>query len=94
MSVFKNKKVVNSLKKKGFTIPPGNHHHVYHEFWHKGKLVTSTYTSHGKGDINDYLIGQMSKQCLLSKVEFKELINCPLTIEKYLKLLKDRGALD
>jgi len=74
MPSLKAKKVVANLLKKGF-INDESHHH-YYEFWHNGKLISRTYTSHGGEDINDHLISAMRKQCNMEKDFFVEFVKC------------------
>jgi len=92
MAVFKANKVIGSLLKKGFV--KSNSHHRYYEFWHNGKLVSKTFSSHSGEDVHEHIISKMSKQCQLTKSEFSELIKCPLTKEKYIEILTEKGALD
>jgi len=85
MPALKAKKVENSLLKKGFSKNDSHHH--FFEFWHNGKFILKTKTSHNGQDIDDYLIRQMYIQCKLSKEQFLDLINCPLSKEEYIDLL-------
>jgi predicted RNA binding protein YcfA (HicA-like mRNA interferase family) len=91
MACFKATKVKKALEKKGFEKKNGDHN--YYEFWHKGKLVVSTKTSHNNQDIGDSLIGMMSRQVQLEKKQFLDLINCPLSKEDYIKILERKGCL-
>lgn len=91
MAVLKATKTKQSLKKKGFT--EDNSHHHYFEFWHKGKVIATTYTSHNSEDIDDYLIKAMSRQCLMDKPFFVEFIKCTKTKEDYISLLKSKGEI-
>lgn len=91
MALLKATKTKQSLKKKGF-IQDDSHHH-YFEFWHQGKVIATTYTSHNGEDINDYLIKAMSKQCLMDKSFFVEFIKCTKSKDDYIKLLKLKGEI-
>ena len=93
MTVFKSRKVVSSLKRKGFVEEPRDHM-TYTLCDENGKLTTIwTKVSHNGQDINKYLIKQMSNQTRLSKEDFEDLINCPLSKEMYYKKLRDKGLL-
>jgi len=92
MAVFKANKVMKSLKKKGFV--ESNSDHKRFELFYQGKLVLSTKTSHNNQDIGDALIKSMSHQCKLSKTDFFNLINCPLSKEEYIKKLKEYMVID
>lgn len=94
--VLKNKKVYKNLKKKGF-VDSVNHSndHKYLELFYKGKLVVYTKLSHGsKKDLGIHLIKQMSSQCKLSKDDFADLVNCPLSKEDYIIKLKNQNIID
>lgn len=91
MAVLKATKTKQSLKKKGF-IQDNSHHH-YFEFWHDGKVIATTYTSHNNEDIDDYLIKAMSKQCLMDKPFFVEFIKCTKSQDDYISLLKSKGEI-
>ena len=93
MSVFKSAEVSGSLNRKGF-ISSRQSHHVYFRLVHDGTPTEAvTYMSHGGHDINDYLQGRMAKQLALKLPEFQELIRCPLSRDKLLKLLIERGKI-
>ena len=87
--VIDAKKTLKSLKKKGFSTYEGDHKFL--EYFYKGKLVLHTKISHSAKDLDDFLIAQMSKQCKLSKPDFINLVNCPLTSEEYLAKLIEGG---
>lgn len=91
MAVLKATKTKQSLKKKGFT--QDNSHHHYFEFWHGGKVIATTYTSHNNEDIDDYLIKAMSRQCLMDKPFFVEFVKCTKSKDDYITLLKSKGEI-
>lgn len=95
MTLSKNKTYKN-LKKKGF-IDSISHSddHKYLEYFAEDKLVLYTKISHGSSkDLSDYLIHQMSSQCKLTKQQFFDLVNCPLSKEMYLQILEENGYLE
>jgi hypothetical protein len=57
-------------------------------------LLGTVGISHGiRGDdIGDRLLGQMAKQVRLSKKEFIELVDCPMSKEGYAQKVKDLSA--
>ncbi|WP_320816211.1 hypothetical protein [Flavobacterium sp.] len=87
------KKILKNLIKKGFTDNTNRSvDHKYLEYHHNGKLIAYTKLSHGsKKEIDNYLIIQMAKQCQISKNDFVDLVNCPLSAEKYLEKLIENG---
>ena len=94
MAALDAKKTEKNLKKKGFIEAINKSpDHIRLEFYHKGKLILGTKLSHNGQDLNDYLIKQMAVQCQLSKEEFKNLAQCPLSQENYLAILAEKGVL-
>jgi len=93
MTSLKAYKVELSLKKKGFKQEPGDHKYFY--YYYNGEVTDiRTKTSHCGQDIDDYLINKMSKQVSLNKTDFINLINCPLSKEKYAEKLRKKGIID
>lgn len=87
--LLNKKKTLSNLKKKGFTDSVNRSgDHLYLDFFHEGKLILHTKVSHGSNkDIDDYLIKQMSVQCKLTKLQFKEFAECTLSAEQYVEIL-------
>jgi hypothetical protein len=86
--------ISSSLQKKGFIIEEDRDHKCF--FYHStnGKRTNiRTKVSHGTKYkvIGDNLLALMSKQCKLSKTDFLDLIDCPLTRELYETKLKMQG---
>lgn len=95
MSVLDPKKTYKNLKKKGFVDSINkSSDHKWVDFFYDDKYVLSTKISHGNKDIDNHLIKQMSFQCKLDKADFIDLVNCPLSREDYIQLLKKKGLLD
>lgn len=92
MATIDSTKTRNNLLSKGFQESNSDHKRL--EFWYEGKFVLNTKISHGPShDLNEHLIHQMSKQCLLTKQEFLNLANCPLKEKDYLQILNKKQAL-
>ena len=91
MAVLNANKTRQSLLKKGFVTIEGDHHNYL--YYHDGRVVTRTKVSHNDQDIGDGLISKMYKQCKISKMQFFDLINCPLDQAGYLELLRDQNLL-
>lgn len=88
-------KVESALISKGFQQIENDHHYFIY-FTQDGKKTTAkTKTSHTKKmkDIPDNLLGQMAKQCYLAKSQFLDLVDCPLSQEKYEDILQNLGIL-
>lgn len=78
--------VERGLENKGFQVREGDHRFfVYHRKSDGKKTAIQTKTSHTPKmrEIPDNLLGQMAKQCRLSKHDFLNLVDCPLSRESY-----------
>ncbi|MCD4707018.1 MAG: hypothetical protein K8S62_04690 [Candidatus Sabulitectum sp.] len=92
----KSKLVVEkALRKKGFWEDSGDHHRFSYRTLSGEISRIRTHTSHSKSkkDISDKLIGQMAKQLKLSRAEFIDLVNCPLSQEDYENILRSKAFL-
>ncbi|MHC5936232.1 hypothetical protein [Nostoc sp.] len=89
-------KVEAGLLSKGFQETQNDHHYFIY-FTKEGKKTTAkTKTSHTKKikDIPDNLLSQMAKQCHLTKPQFLDLVDCPLTQDKYEEILPKQGIIE
>ncbi|BAQ67120.1 hypothetical protein [Geminocystis sp. NIES-3709] len=88
-------KVEKGLLTKGFRVNENDHHYFIYYTQECKKTTVKTKTSHTKKmkTISDHLLSQMAKQCRLTKSDFLDLIDCPLTQDKYEQILKDRDIL-
>ena len=75
--------VERALRSKGF-IQTKSHHHffIYHSSAGR-KTPIKTKTSHNQREISDDLLGKMAQQVKLSKSDFLDLVDCPLSREAY-----------
>lgn len=87
-STRKASTVMASLMKKGFVKDDGSHHFFYYHYIDGTISPIRTMISHSAKDIDKSIIGQMSKQCQLSKSDFLDLVDCPLSREAYEEKLK------
>lgn len=87
------RKVVSALQKKGFGKDVDGSHVVLTYRTIEGALSRiSTYVSHGSRpkDLDDFLIGQMAKQCRLTRRNFLRLARCPMDRSEYEEAVSDR----
>jgi len=94
MPIKERNTVESGLQKKGFIIETGRDHKYF--FYHSKngkKTKVHTKISHGTKykTIGDNLLALMSKQCGLSKSDFIDLIDCPLSRDEYEKRLCNQG---
>lgn len=77
-------------RKKGFVVSvDGNH--VFYRFLNKtGDVVVFTKISHGpKGrTLSAKLISDMARQCLLTKQQYLDFIDCKMSEEAYREILR------
>lgn len=90
MKPLKTDKIKSSLVKKGFSAGNGDHKY-YTLYCNCKKTQIFTKVSHGKPEVGEPLLGMMARQVRLSKDQFADLINCPLSKEEYMQMMKDQG---
>lgn len=85
MATRPQKSVERSLCRKGFLKLQGDHHFFTYFTMSGSKSSVFTKTSHTPKikDLGDDLLKKMAQQCKLSKTDFINLIDCPLSREKY-----------
>ena len=92
MPVRAKRDVEAALTKKGFRKDDGDHHWFF--YWTADGLKTTirTKTSHGSTkDLSDGLLKEMARQVRISKGQFLDLVDCPLTREQYESALENDG---
>lgn len=83
---LKARDVERALTTKGFQKSGGDHH--YYFLWHNGqKTHIRTKISHGESEIHDKNCGAMARQIKLTRSQFEDFVECPLTAQKYVELL-------
>jgi hypothetical protein len=93
MSAYSVRQVVQSLHRKGFVEERGDHQYLRLVVDGKATPVM-TFVSRGKGfDVGGGLLAMMARQLRLTGAEFRWLVECPLTHDAYVRLLRDRGVL-
>ena len=86
------KDVASGLQRKGFEPRQGDHA-FYHLYVQGKKTAVFTKISQGEKEINDRLLGMMARQVRLSRKQFFELVECPLSLDEYLKHLQKAGVI-
>ncbi len=93
--VRKANDVEKSLEKKGFERKKQGDHNYFHYYTKMGKKTrVFTKTSHGAKEIDDSLLGMMSRQCKLTRQDFDRLIECPLDRDTYERKLIEGGVVE
>lgn len=68
--------------------------HVYGWLVVEGKKILRVHYSHGKGDLPGKIGDKIRNQLKLTRNDFKDLIDCPLSREGYLDILKKKGMIE
>jgi len=77
------------LQNKGFRLE-NSHHRFFIYYTQQGeKTAVRTRTSQGGSELDDFLLGQMAKQCHLTKSAFLQLVDCTLDQASYEQRLAD-----
>ena len=81
--------------KKGFVRSSGDHNFFTYHTINGKKTSVWTKTSRGSGHktLDDGLVSIMAKQCGLTKSEFKQLIECPLSQPEMEQILLRNGRI-
>jgi len=67
--------------------------HIYGWLIVDGKKILRVHYSHGKGDIPGKIANKIRGQLKLSEKDFQMLLQCPLTYEDYLAILRRKALL-
>jgi hypothetical protein len=84
--------VRSALLKKGF-VEKNSHHVIFRLYVGGGKTDVCTYFSHGAKECNDFLLGRMAEQLMLSRARLTDLIDCALSGDAYVEMLRERGII-
>lgn len=88
------KRVVEAaLQSKGFRLEHSHHRFFIYYTLQGEKTAVRTRTSQGGSELDDYLLGQMAKQCKVPKGAFLDLVDCTLDQPGYEKRLSDSDSL-
>ncbi len=93
MSIRSTRKIKKALRKKGFVEVEGGKH-IRFLLKLDGLLQpVATIISRGSSykEYGGRLFNDMAKQLHLSNQELEQFVDCPLTMEQYLALLRERG---
>jgi len=90
--------IKSALESKGFEMDTCGHNRDHDFFLHyvnNKKTGIRTFLSRGVKykEYSDDLLSQVAKQLRLKRKELDEFIECPLTQEGYVTLLKERGEI-
>jgi hypothetical protein len=89
---YKADQLVRRLEAKGFSRAKRGGDKFF-EFWVDGKKILHTFVSHGRDECGVWHIGKMADQCQISRDEFRELIDCSMSEERYISVLRQKGII-
>ena len=89
----KARAIESALLAKGFRRHDSRHRQfVYFDDNGRPTNVRTLLSHGGNRDVGARLLGEMARQCRLTRREFDDLVRCPLTREGYRSLLVERGG--
>lgn len=93
---LKVRDVDSALRKKGFQESgKKNPDHTYYILFYNGKRTgIFTKISHGEKELRDGLCSLMARQIKLTRRQFDEFVDCPLTYDLYVRILVQASELD
>lgn len=88
-------KIISSLQSKGFVKNNNDHKYYIYYSTNGKKTIVKTMVSHGSSykTIGTELIKKMARQCMLTKDEFVNLVECPLSRKKYERILESKKVI-
>jgi hypothetical protein len=89
---YHTKDIDKAWSKLGMIIRDGKDKHAL--FYHNGKIILKTKRSFGRGKLDGNIPYLIRQQMKLSESEFEELVDCPLTLQEYVDILKKKGYID
>lgn len=84
------------LCRKGFKIDEKRDHNFFF-YWTEEGQKTPVRTKTSKGSkykrLDKTLVASMARQCKLTRKQFADLIECPLSRQEYERILKEDGGI-
>ncbi|WNY26270.1 type II toxin-antitoxin system HicA family toxin [Methanolapillus ohkumae] len=90
---YKTREIESALVKKGFVEDRKRGHKHYIYYYNGKKMEISTIVSHGVKEYGRDLIMEMKRQLFLTRPQFDNLVQCPLTKEELREIYKKKGRL-
>lgn len=90
------REITSALQSKGFDRETKGRDHDFYFFRHDD-LTQAVFTKVSRGskhkEIDDGLLGRMSRQLHLTRGELDDLVGCPMTRADFIQALVQRGVL-
>jgi len=68
-------------------------HHKSATLYYEGRAIIRTRISHGQGDIPPIIVAKMRSQLKVTETQLPALVDCSLSYEEYIELLKTKGII-
>ncbi len=96
MKPRKSKDIQSVLLKKGFVLNPEKDHHQFYYLIIDGKKQNiKTYFSHGKKEVDKFLMQQIKKQLKFSDNKLAEdFFDCPMSAQQYVEMLYENKIIE
>jgi len=90
MSKYPARDIERALLAKGFKLEKRAERYFF--LYTNGRRTrVQTHISHGERDVSENLFSHMARQLHLTKAELRDLVECTLSGERYVELLRGRG---
>lgn len=90
MSKYPARDIERALQDKGFKLDLKSER-FFVLFVNGQKMGIRTFISHGERDVSENLFSLMARQLHLTKAELRDLVECTLSGERYVELMRGRG---
>jgi hypothetical protein len=68
-------------------------HHKTATLYYAGRAILRTRISHGQGDIPPIIVAKLRNQLKVTEQQLRSLVDCGLSYEEYIELLKAKGII-
>jgi hypothetical protein len=66
-------------------------HHKTATLYYEGRAILRTRVSHGQGDIPPIIVAKIRSQLKVGEQQLRKLVECSMSYEEYIHLLKEKG---
>ncbi len=92
MATRKAREIKEGLTKKGFIAVQRDHTYLFFSVEGR-KSGIHTKISHGRSEYGDNLLSFVAKELHLSRKQLDDLLDCPLSYEGYLSVLREKKVI-
>lgn len=92
MATRKAREIKEGLTKKGFIAVQRDHTYLFFSVEGR-KSGIHTKISHGNKEYSDNILSLVARQLHISSKQLDDLLDCPLSYERYLSMLKEKNII-